>query len=186
MNNPWFQTHSGVEFHLLNPVPEEVVQEDLAHHLSQQCRFNGACNVFYSVAEHSVRVMRMSRADRELRLALLLHDAHEAYIGDLVRPMKVAMGEDAMRRWDVIEGVIQMAIHQRFNLPLDLPSAWRQIIKDYDNAILLTEKRDLFSEKASHIWGVPDHIRPMETVIRPWRADEAKEEFLRALRESTK
>ena len=82
----WIQTMSGVIFYPLDPRPEEIRIEDIAHALSHQCRFAGHCREFYSVAEHSVRVSR--ELPQEFMLWGLLHDASEAYLVDLPRPIK--------------------------------------------------------------------------------------------------
>src|SRR5262245_27549306 len=96
----WMQTISGRKFWPLDPRPEEVCIEDIGHALSLVCRFGGHCHTFYSVAEHSVRVSLLAEdmakssahwTDENIRmiaLSGLLHDAAEAYIGDMVRPLK--------------------------------------------------------------------------------------------------
>jgi len=89
-------THSGIVFDLINPVAKNISIYDIAHHLSQLCRWNGATRTFYSVAEHSVKVYelyasRVSMSNEFTRngaLACLLHDAEEAYWGDIIRPIK--------------------------------------------------------------------------------------------------
>lgn len=80
------QTYTGHKFWPLDPQPEHVFIEDIAHALGMLCRYNGHCNRFYSVAEHSIFVSRALPS--KLRLAGLLHDAAEAYISDLIRPVK--------------------------------------------------------------------------------------------------
>lgn len=80
------QTRSGLSWNILEPNPEDVRLEDIAHALSNQCRYNGHTREFYSVAEHSVRVA--SCLPTELRLAGLMHDAAETYLGDIIRPLK--------------------------------------------------------------------------------------------------
>ena len=87
---------SGIIFDLLNPQEEDIDINDIAHNLSQICRWNGSTRTFYSVAEHSVKVYELyaSRASmgnefsRKGALACLLHDAEEAYWGDIVQPIK--------------------------------------------------------------------------------------------------
>ena len=94
-NNNWIQTYTGKCFTPLDPKPEDICAEDIAHHLSNLCRFSGAVNDFYSVAEHSVRCFWYAREvlspgpPSPLHLAVLLHDAAEAYIIDLPRPIKM-------------------------------------------------------------------------------------------------
>jgi len=81
-------TYSGNLFNILDPAPDDFRIEDIAHSLSLKCRYNGMCKAFYSVAQHSVYASYMT-ADNDLKKALLLHDGTEAYIDDLVRPLKV-------------------------------------------------------------------------------------------------
>lgn len=86
-------TISGIEFDLSNPTPDMITIEDVSHALSHQCRFNGHfTGEFYSVARHSVGVSYLVD-DFELQLAALLHDAAEAYIGDIVTPLKSLLTE---------------------------------------------------------------------------------------------
>ena len=82
----WIQTFSGVEFYPLDPRPDEIRIEDIAHALSMLCRFTGHVRRFYSVAEHSIRVCHL--CPPRAKLCALLHDASEAYLTDLPRPVK--------------------------------------------------------------------------------------------------
>ena len=81
----WIQTYTKKKFDLLDPKPEMVCIEDVAHHLSNVCRFSGACSEFYSVAQHSVLVSEVCSPDSAVWG--LLHDAGEAYYGDIVTPI---------------------------------------------------------------------------------------------------
>ena len=82
----WISTYTDKKFHYLNPTEEEICIEDIAHALALTCRFGGHCSKFYSVAEHSIRVSNI--VPETLRLQALLHDAHEAYLHDVPRPIK--------------------------------------------------------------------------------------------------
>jgi len=84
--NAWIQTISGRKFPLAEPDPNQIDIEDIAHALSMLCRFNGHCTQFYSVAEHSMHVSH--EISNDLALAGLLHDAAEAYLGDVPSPLK--------------------------------------------------------------------------------------------------
>jgi hypothetical protein len=130
----WIQTYSGRQFWPLDPRPEEVFIDDIAAHLSQLCRYNGACKPFLSVAQHSVYVSLVveKMAGRGNALWGLLHDGSEAYCNDLTRPVKKHLYE-----YLVIEGHIQAAICERFALPLAEPLC----VKVADNMVLLAEKR---------------------------------------------
>jgi 5'-deoxynucleotidase YfbR-like HD superfamily hydrolase len=84
----WIQTYSGIKMHPLSPTEEEISIEDIAHALSNLCRFTGHCNKFYSVAQHSVLVSVYS--PRDYAMWGLLHDASEAYLNDIARPIKIS------------------------------------------------------------------------------------------------
>lgn len=105
----WIQMHSGIAFWPMDPRADEVRLEDIAHSLSLLCRFGGHCSRFYSVAEHSVHVARL--CSPEVALWGLLHDASEAYVVDLPRPIKRQLPEYAE-----IEGLVQFAIAEHFGL----------------------------------------------------------------------
>ena len=82
----WIITASGKRFYLRRPTPADIDAGDVAHALAHICRFNGHTREFYSVAQHSILVSRL--LPDELKLAGLLHDAAEAYCGDMVKPLK--------------------------------------------------------------------------------------------------
>jgi hypothetical protein len=105
------RTFTGLDLDLLDPQPEAIAIEDIAHGLAQTCRFSGQCPRFYSVAEHSVRVSLMVPARDALEA--LLHDASEAYLSDLVSPLKAL--HDLMG-YRLIEARLMEAIYWRFGL----------------------------------------------------------------------
>ena len=105
------QTFSGKYINILDPQPQDFAIEDIAHHLSMLCRFNGASKYFYSVAEHSYLVSHHIKDD--LKAAALLHDAAEAYVGDLISPLKSLLPE-----FKAIEDNIQSAIYNKFGIEL--------------------------------------------------------------------
>lgn len=153
----WIQTYSGKRFDLLNPDARMVDILDIAHALSNLCRFNGHVTRFYSVAQHSVLVS--SLAGPEHALCGLLHDATEAYVGDMVRPLK-----QLIPNFRTFEDRIWHAVAARFGLPSILPP----IVKHADNVALVTERRDLL-RPSGHRWDIaleavppaPDRIVPM-------------------------
>jgi hypothetical protein len=108
----WIQTFSGVEFYPFDPLPSEILIEDIAHALSMQCRYAGHVRRFYSVAEHCVRVAELLPI--EDRLWGLLHDASEAYLVDLPRPIK--RHSEIGRLYREAEAVLMESICDRFNL----------------------------------------------------------------------
>ena len=151
---PWLQTYTGKKFYPLNPTLESICIEDIAHGLSLQCRFNGATSIFYSVAEHSVRVSM--NLPQELALWGLLHDAAEAYMGDLVSPIKYQPEAKWFR--DVEEGLME-AIASKFGLVWPMPKE----VKKMDYVLLATEARDLMT--TPWLWSITE--KPLETKIVP-------------------
>ena len=121
-------TWSGQQFNFLNPEPTQILIEDIAHALSLQCRFNGHCEKFYSVAEHSIAVCKLVEArgySLEVIMTALLHDASEAYIGDIVSPLKKALPD-----YQVIEQGIEKVIAEKFSLQYPFPEAVHKADKD--------------------------------------------------------
>lgn len=112
------RTYSGIFFSPLAPSPEDIVPEDIAHALSLMCRANGHFRSFYSVGQHCLSCEAEAHAaglPRETRLACLIHDASEAYISDITRPVKLGLPE-----YRVIEKRLQDAIYRRFGIdPVD-------------------------------------------------------------------
>ncbi len=139
----WMQTASGRKFVIADPDPDAIVIEDIAHALSLICRFGGHCREFYCVAQHSVLVCNYVRdvlhgSPNDVRWALL-HDASEAYVGDVVWPLKRA---PEMSEYKQIEKRIQALIARKFDLVGDEPSC----VKHADLVIMATEKRDLLAD----------------------------------------
>lgn len=122
------QTYSGRKFWPLDPRPEDVDPSDIAHALANQCRFAGHCLRFYSVAEHSILVSRALPPEHQLWG--LLHDASEAYLVDVPRPLK-----PFLRGYVEMEAAVMSAICRRFDIPEEMPPE----VKRVDNAILASE-----------------------------------------------
>lgn len=114
-------TASGRAFNVLHPTPDQIHIEDIAHHLSHLCRFTGATGTLYTVAEHSVRVS--NSVPLEDALWGLLHDAAEAYVGDLNKPTK-ELPELAGYRQIITR--IEHAVCRRWGLPLAMPESVRR------------------------------------------------------------
>lgn len=113
----WMLTSTGKKYWPLDPHPDDIDIHDIAHHLSLLCRFTGACSHFYSVAEHSVLVSELlEREDPKLAMLGLMHDATEAYLGDVGRPLKAHLPE-----YVAIENNNWLAIADHFGLPDDMP-----------------------------------------------------------------
>lgn len=132
----WMQTHTGRAYFLAEPRASDIDILDIAHALSNICRYGGHTPFFYSVAEHSVLVS--CEVPREHALSALLHDAPEAYVGDIPRPLKRLLG-DAYAR---LEERAWHAVADRFGLPHDMDRS----IKHADNAVLLAERDQLMRE----------------------------------------
>jgi uncharacterized protein len=163
----WIQTYTGRQFWPLEPDPEEIVVEDIAHALSMQCRFVGHCNHFYSVAQHSVLVSRA--CDPRDALWGLLHDAAEAYLVDLCRPVK---HEPRMLAYREAEAALQRAICLRFGLPFEEPESVRRA----DRALLRTEQRDLMKPPPA-AWA-DNREGALPNRIEPWTQIQAERSFL--------
>lgn len=155
MKDPWIQTRTGVAYNLLNPDPATVVLEDLAFALSNISRYNGHTQ-FYSVATHSVRVADLLLAaghSPEVQLHGLMHDSHEAYIGDFTSPLKAALfapeTSPADERFKAFERKHQQAICDAFGL--DYHSLSAPPIKHADLEALRIEKSALHVDAG--IWG---------------------------------
>jgi hypothetical protein len=139
----WMQTISGGQFWPLDPRPEEIHLEDIAHSLSMICRFNGHCNRFYSVAEHCVLVS--SIVPNEYKAWALLHDASEAYIADIVRPAK-----RFIEGYKDIEKNIMRSVCVRFGLDPVEP----ECVKIADQSILADEADQVMGPKPKD-WFLP-------------------------------
>lgn len=161
----WIETYTGKFVNPLKLKVDDIDIRDIAHALSLLCRFNGHCRDFYSVAEHCIRVSGILKgADNQL--TGLLHDATEAYMADIARPVKWALPQ--VRE---VEGIIAVAINTRFNLHGD----WRAI-KQADNILLATEARDLMSTNGKE-WYLPNS--PLEYKIEPMASYLAESNYLR-------
>lgn len=132
----WMQTYTGKAFYPLDPRPEDIDIVDIAHALSQLCRFGGHCNRFYSVAEHSVLVSHS--VPPQYALEALLHDATEAYVVDVPRPLKAALSR--------VYANIEEGIWRVLAIKWDLPKIRSLAVKNADNAVLLAEKAELLDE----------------------------------------
>lgn len=145
----WMQTFTGRQFWPLDPRADEVFIVDIAHALAATCRFGGHCERFYSVAEHSVLASLI--VPPEDALAALLHDATEAYVLDVPRPLKPFLSG-----YKEIEQGVWRAIAMRFGLPLTLPAS----VKLADNALLLAEAEQNMKDHPAP-WCVPGEPAPV-------------------------
>ncbi len=161
----WVETYTGKFVNPLELKPDDIDIKDIAHALSLLCRFNGHCKSFYSVAEHCIRVSGLLKG-LDSQLTGLLHDATEAYMADIARPVKWALPE--IRR---VESIISIAINTKFELKGD----W-QAVKQADNVLLATEARDLMFTNGKE-WYLPN--KPLEYEIKPIQSDVVEANYLR-------
>lgn len=162
----WIQTVTGRAFWPLSPRPQDVCILDIAHALSMKCRYTGHCRSFYSVAQHSVLASKIVPPCDALWA--LMHDATEAYLPDVARPVKRLLPgfrEIEDRLMEVIAGV--------FSLQGPMPDS----VKRADLILLATERRDLMS-LPPYRWTSIEQVQASHETIEPWEPDRAAMEFL--------
>lgn len=142
----WMQTYTGVQFWPMDPMPCEIFIEDIAHSLSNLCRYNGHCRHFYSVAEHCVHIS--GSVEKKYALAALLHDAAESYVSDVPRPLK-----PFLINYSDIEKRVMEAILKRFKIDKNKVD-WNEI-KRLDNMILVDESSQLMGTPPA-TWNIPN------------------------------
>ncbi len=176
----WIQTYLGLAFDLDAPRVEQIEIEDIAHALSNICRYNGHCAWHYSVAQHSVYVAQLIEAvEPELALVGLLHDSAEAYIGDWSSPLKQVFRKIAIAVLG-LEHDIERVIGERYGVDLVTRN---KLIKQADLVTLADEKAALFGPSPRPNWaassGYAAH-EPSGRAIERWTPEYAKARFLSA------
>lgn len=167
-------TASGLPFWVGDPRPEDIRITDIAAQLSRACRFGGALRDevdFYSVAQHCCLVS--DHCPPAWRLEGLLHDAHEAYIGDMLKPVKLQVPA-----WKALEGRVELAVRRRFGLP-DKTSPE---VKAQDVRAVVTEHQQLQVVTGLVDWGPIDEVTPWPETIDPWPPRIAREQFMMRFR----
>ena len=168
MSDSWIQTYSGKQLWLNAPMASDVHPVDVAHALSMLCRYGGHSASFYSVAEHCVL---MSRAvPEEDALWALLHDATEAYLGDVVTPLK-----RMLHSYQRIEDDFMDVVMARFGLTGDMPDS----VRDADARIVLDERAALMLPTPAP-WKM-DHLEPLGVRVEGWEPEHAEQEYSRRL-----
>jgi hypothetical protein len=162
----WMQTWTGVRFYPLDPQPEDIDLGDIAHALSLLCRYGGHVDRFYSVAEHCILMSQAVASENAL--AALLHDATEAYVCDVPRPLK-----RYLPHYQMIEASVWRAIAIRFGISETLPSE----VDVADSSIILTE-RDALMVKATPPWYQDGRFKPLPVTIEAWSPAEAEQRYL--------
>ena len=169
----WINTYTGRQFWPLAPRVEDVDIEDIAHALSLQCRFTGHVHEFYSVAQHCCLVAE--RVPEEDRAWALLHDAPEAYLIDLARPVKHAPW---MQQYRDVEDCLMAVIAERFGLVGECPDS----VKDADKRMLMTEAHSLMTMHPQWLIHAP-WKRYEDGPVIPWTPQVARARFLNRFRE---
>jgi uncharacterized protein len=182
---------SGRRLDLLDPSPLDIEIEDIAHGLARVARWNGQTHGdhIFSVAQHTLLTAEIARhravgRDRRLALAVMLHDAPEYVIGDMISPFKVVIGG----AYKEIERRLLSAIHLRFGLPPELPADVEAIIKAADLGAAFLEATTLagFSAAEARRFFGPRPALPAaleHDYLVPWAADVAKQKYLQHFNE---
>lgn len=182
----WQRMLSGRRLDLLDPSPLDVEVDDIAHGLARVPRWNGQTQGghIFSVAQHSLLVEALARAkvprlDRNGRLAILLHDAPEYVIGDMISPFKAVIGDS----YKAVEKRLLTAIHLRFGLPAKLPETLQTLIKSADRSAAYLEATRLagFAEaEARKFFGAPPKFSAVleRDYLKPWSAGTAQARYL--------
>jgi 5'-deoxynucleotidase YfbR-like HD superfamily hydrolase len=163
---PLILTSTGAYFDFMHPENSVIDIEVIAHALSNICRFTGHTSEFYSVAQHSVLVSKL--VPPEHALAALLHDAAEAYLGDVATPLKRLLPSYA-----AIEEKVERRIFAHFGLPYPM----HPCIKEADLIMLATEDRDLLPAHSDN-WFEGTNIEPTKAKIEPLAPYRAQMQFL--------
>lgn len=169
----WITTHSGGQFHFPPTSESTILIEDIAHALSQICRFVGHTRKFYSVAQHSVLVSY--NVPEEYALEGLLHDAPEAFIGDVSHPLKCLLPQ-----YKEMEKLCEAAVRKTFGLP----EHETPCIKTADMRMLATERRDLIINDGTE-WSCLLGHEPYEFEIRAISPEFAENMFMYRFNELT-
>ena len=167
---PTILLQSGEYFDFENPEGSVFTIADIAHGLSHVCRFAGHCREFYSVAQHSVYVSML--VPEEHAFAALLHDAAEAFVGDVAKPLK-----DMLPDYRAIEDRIEAAVLGRFGLSKPLHPS----IKEADIVMLATEQSLLMQNRDD--WEYTRGRKPANINITPMAPAEARSFFIRRYRD---
>jgi hypothetical protein len=172
LTGDWIQTYTGRQFWPTNPSAFDIDIRDIAHALSMMCRYSGHCTSFYSVAEHCVFVSH--NVPEKYALWGLLHDASEAYLVDVPRPIK-----PALTNYLELEERLMRAVIAKFNLEFVLPMP--ASVKAADTAILFDE-RDQNLRKPPKAW-TDEGTKRLGVTLQFWQPHVAETMFMRRFEE---
>jgi 5'-deoxynucleotidase YfbR-like HD superfamily hydrolase len=187
----WQRMLSGRRLDLLDPSPLDVELDDIAHGLARVARWNGQTSGdhIFSVAQHVLLVEALARAkqprlDARTRLALLLHDAPEYVIGDMISPFKAVIGDS----YKAVEKRLLGAIHLRFGLPSRLPEETTALIKTADRQAAYLEATRLAGfaeEEARKFFGQPPKVSAaiQHDYLTPWPAGTAERRLVERIKQ---
>ncbi len=176
VNNGWIHTYTGRKYFFDNPDHTQIEPRDISHSLSMICRYNGHIHKFYSVAEHCYIMARYTLElgnSPEVALAALLHDAAEAYVGDVTTPLKRLMGHE----YDTIELKANKAIQDRFGVLMPVDSPIYNEVKELDRRILVNEVRELCLSAPDWLPKDLMPLAPSMVVIEGWSPNLAEYHF---------
>lgn len=159
LQDKWMQTYTGRQFYLFKPDPADINILDISRALSHQCRWNGHTTHFYSIASHSVRVSQL--CSPPAKRWGLMHDAAEAYTGDVISPFKAGLPD-----FQLAERRIERAVKQKFGI--DVPDEVAREVKQVDMWVAFEEARFLLPHpQMVERWGVnPPPLTPyMEAIL---------------------
>ena len=180
----WQRMLSGRRLNLLDPSPLDVELDDIAHGLARVARWNGqtAGGHIFSVAQHSLLVEAIADhldpdMSRDWRLAVLLHDAPEYVIGDIISPFKAVIGD----AYKSIEAGLLAAIHLHFGLPAQPAAALKRFTKQADRQAAFLEATHLAGfgrDEAVKFFGRPEPLpRTVHALLEPWPVERAQERY---------
>lgn len=161
----YIRTFKDRKFYFEHPEDYEFDIEEIAHSLSNQCRWTGHCRKFYSIAEHSIHCARMSPVG--FTKEAFLHDASEAYVVDLSRPLKQLVSD-----YKTIQKNIEAAVAKFYEFPYPMSLE----VQDIDNRMLVTEWQQLFNETDISLG--PYNNEPYSFILNCWLPEKAEKEFL--------
>lgn len=168
---------SGCYFDLSDPCEDQFMLEDIAGGLSKICRFGGQIECFYSVAEHAYWCATQASHDGlpEFVVAtILLHDAAEAFVGDVVKPLKIMLAD-----FSAIEDRVERVIERKFGVDF---RTHKDSIRKIDHEMLIAERRAMFSADDVQ-WPGESTARRLNIDFQKWSPSQAERHFLRMARD---